>query len=160
MTLAEARRLGISRQAARGHRPKEKAYTEGRIERGLYKPSPGRLTDTDRRFLRRQDYRAGPRPQDRLRFYKAREFFRGLTREERDDIMRRTARLSRGRARAVQRSRRMGRRAATGGYSGGGQFVSLEYDYTEDLDEGMEEYPDEDDPMAVLLMYGPAGAME
>ena len=55
MPLAEARQRGISRQRARGHGPREKAATAARQR------ATGQLTETDRRFLRRQEQRAAPR---------------------------------------------------------------------------------------------------
>ncbi len=54
---AEARARGISVQKARGHQPREKART---IERQRAR-NPAYLTETDRRFLRKQLARTGDR---------------------------------------------------------------------------------------------------
>lgn len=156
----EAERRGFERGSAayqafvRRHRPREKKLTEERIEAGLYRPSPGRLTDTDRRFLKRQNFRTGPRDVDRDRFAAAREVYVGMTPDEREKIRDQAARLARGYSRSRRRARRAGlsvvRQARAGGRSA--MFESYEYDLYEDFDE-FDEFPDAEEPLSVLLFY-------
>lgn len=102
MSLAEARQKGVSRQAARGHAPREKAATAARQR------ARGALTETDRRFLRRQALRASPLYGDlaggtgRLiqetterRIARARVVYEAMTPAERDQVRRDQSRLAR-----------------------------------------------------------------
>src|SRR5215469_15701488 len=122
MSIEAARERGISFQKARGHVPREKALLEAR------RRERGDFTDPERAFLKRQlakEARWRPSHEQSERAAHATAVFRGMSPDQRAQVMAAQRRLAGG-YRSHKRAARAGRAAAgragaaRGGMGGGG----------------------------------------